>query len=70
MCERCNELKRVARARYWRIQELEEELDKYWAKLNAAEGRIERELVLRIEQEKKSYDAWVTDPQQQNSDID
>lgn len=62
-CSNCEYWERLAKQRYWEIDRLKSENDTLYSKLNKAEHKIESELAPRIQQEKKGYDAWVTDPQ-------
>lgn len=62
-CSNCQEWERVAYQRLWEIERLRSEVDTLNSKLNKAEHKIKSELVPRIEQEGKAYDAWATDPQ-------
>ena len=63
MCENCEYWERLAKHRYWEIESLKSEVDTLYSKLDKAENKIRSELVPRIQQEKKGYDAWITDPQ-------
>ena len=63
MCDRCNDLERLARNRLYRIEKLENENWSLRSKLDSAENKIKRELEPRIAREKKGYDIMVSDPQ-------
>ncbi len=64
MCDRCNELERLARNRLYEIEKLRDENWSLRSKLENAEDKIKRELNPRIAREKRGYDMMLSESQE------